>query len=149
MSVLKGSFFEQFNIPLRATLGIIAKYANRVPRKAIARILYVSKSSILKVINKLVEILPVVDFSNNKLGGGGKKVHIDETMLNYKCKSHRLRFPTNRTDCLYLVEVGVKIERVFAVCISTKKVIKLLPIICEQVISGATIQTDEAACYKN
>ena len=70
-------------------------------------------------------------------------------MLNYKCKSHRLRFPTNRTDCLYLVEVGVKIERVFAVCISTKKVIKLLPIICEQVISGATIQTDEAACYKN
>ena len=73
MSVLKGLFFEQFNISLRATLGIMAKYANRVPRKAIAKCLNVLDSSILKVINKLVEILPVVDFSNNKLGGGGKK----------------------------------------------------------------------------
>ena len=149
VSVLKGLFFEQFNIPLRATLGIIAKYANRVPRKAIAKSLNVSDSSILKVINKLVEILPVVDFSNNKLGGGRKKVQIDETMLNYKCKSHRGRSPTNRTDCLCLVEVGVKIERVYAVCIPNKKAETILPIICEQVVLGATVQTDEAACYKN
>jgi hypothetical protein len=31
------------------------------------------------------------DFKNNKLGNGGKLVQVDETMLNYKCKSHRGR----------------------------------------------------------
>ncbi|KCZ74977.1 hypothetical protein H311_04052, partial [Anncaliia algerae PRA109] len=29
------------------------------------------------------------NFSNNKLGGPGKIIQVDETMLNYKCKSHR------------------------------------------------------------
>ena len=32
------------------------------------------------------------------MGGPGKIVQIDETMLNYKAKSHRGRSPSNKTD---------------------------------------------------
>ncbi|KAM0686472.1 hypothetical protein COBT_002304, partial [Conglomerata obtusa] len=72
------------------------------------------ESTVLSVIDKMVTKIPPIEFSDNKLGGPGFIVQIDETMMNYKCKSHRGRSPTNRTDALCMVEVLNGIERVYA-----------------------------------
>lgn len=65
------------------------------------------------ILTKLVHAIPKVDFSSKKLGGPGFVVQIDETMLNYKAKSHRGRSPTNKSDALCIVETKEKITRFF------------------------------------
>ncbi|KAM0688209.1 hypothetical protein COBT_000539, partial [Conglomerata obtusa] len=69
------------------------------------------EKTVLSIIDKVVTKIPSIDFSNNKIGGPGYIVQIDETMMIYKCKSHRGRSPTNRTDALCMVEVLNGIER--------------------------------------
>ncbi|KCZ81974.1 hypothetical protein H312_00617, partial [Anncaliia algerae PRA339] len=64
-------------------------------------------------------------------GGPGFIVQIDETMLNYKCKSHRGRSPGNITDAMCIVEVGNNICRAYAIVIENKRAEYLLPIICD------------------
>ncbi|KAG0424824.1 hypothetical protein DMUE_6073, partial [Dictyocoela muelleri] len=75
-------------------------------------------------------------------------VQIDETMMNYKCKSHRGRSPYNETETLCIVEVGHNITRVFATVIPNKKRKTLIPIIMKNVAPGSTIWTDEYPTYK-
>ncbi|MGL5707435.1 MAG: transposase [Aeromonas sp.] len=91
--------------------------------------------------------MPSPDFGINKLGGPGKVVQIDETMLNFKCKSHRGRSPKNRTDALCIVEVSSGIQRVFATIIPDKKATTMIPIICTQVASNSIIWTDDHRSY--
>lgn len=79
--------------------------------------------------------------------GPGKTVQIDESMLNYKCKSHRGRSSTNRTDALCIVEANQKIDRVFAKFIPNKLQTTILHIISSQVIQNSTILTDEHRLY--
>ncbi len=76
-------------------------------------------------------------------------VQIDETMLNYKAKSHRGRSPSNKTDSLCIVEVDTRITRAYATVLNDKKVSTLIPIICSQVASNSVIWTDEHRSYSN
>ncbi|KAM0685322.1 hypothetical protein COBT_003469, partial [Conglomerata obtusa] len=57
-----------------------------------------TKTTITKIIEEGVFRMPNPDFSYCKLGVPDRIVQIDETMLNYKCKSQRGLSPTNRTD---------------------------------------------------
>ncbi|KAM0686633.1 hypothetical protein COBT_002142, partial [Conglomerata obtusa] len=84
-----GYLFERFNLDFSIIIRINIKYKTRQTRHSITKYFGLSLQTILKVINKIVAYMPVGDFSNNKLGGLGKIVQIDETMLNYKAKSHR------------------------------------------------------------
>ncbi|KCZ78978.1 hypothetical protein H312_03640, partial [Anncaliia algerae PRA339] len=85
-------------------------------------------------------LFPQPNFNNNKLKGPGLHVEIDETMLNFKCKSHRGRSPHNRTDALVIAEVlSNKISRVFATIISDKSQSTLVPIIVSQVAANSII----------
>ncbi|KCZ80748.1 hypothetical protein H312_01847, partial [Anncaliia algerae PRA339] len=81
----------------------------------------------------------VTDFHDNKLGGPNSIVQIDEKLLNYKCKSHRGRSPSNKSDSLCIVEVSNKIIRAFSNLISDKKEITIVPIICNKVVSNLII----------
>ena len=76
------------------------------------------------MLDKLVSKISKIEFENSKLGGPGAVVQIDETMLNYKCKSHRGRSPGNRTDSLCIVEVTNKITRAFA-CVLEIRLLQL------------------------
>ncbi|KAG0433907.1 hypothetical protein DMUE_5367 [Dictyocoela muelleri] len=68
-------------------------------------------------------------------------------MLNHKCNSHRGPSPDNRTDSLVIVETRGKTIRMFARIIPDKKADTSLPIICEQVVPGSIVHTDEHRCY--
>ena len=53
-------------------------------------------NSINKVLLKLKSLVPIPNFSACKLGVPGYSVRVDETMMNFKCKSHRGRYSTKK-----------------------------------------------------
>ncbi|KAG0419258.1 hypothetical protein DMUE_6377, partial [Dictyocoela muelleri] len=124
-------------------------YTYRTPLHVIKRQFDVNPRIIERIIKKLVDKIPEVDFSNNKLGGPGRIVQIDETMLNFKCKSHRGRPPGNKTDALCIIEINNKITRVFATVIPDKKAETIIPIIFNQVTPNSIIWTDEHPSYSS
>ncbi|KAM0684970.1 hypothetical protein COBT_003821, partial [Conglomerata obtusa] len=58
---------------------------------------HLDKKTPARIIKDIVKKMPEPNFINNKLGGPGHIVQIDEIMMNYKCKSHRGRSPGNKT----------------------------------------------------
>lgn len=149
LSVRTGSFFSNINCSFKHAFKIICGYACRQQRLTIKRSVPISEPTITKIIKKLVGLIPPVDFSNDKMGGTGKVVQVDETMLNYKCKSHRGRSPLNRTDSLCIIEYEGRILRAFATVIPNKSQNTIVPIICSQVNSGSVVHTDEHGAYFN
>lgn len=77
----------------------------------------------------------------NKLGGRRETVQINETMLIYKFKSHRGGPPNNRTDALYIIEFGDKLEILCGKLINDKTKKTLLPIIHYTVCPNTRIMT--------
>ncbi|KAG0421195.1 hypothetical protein DMUE_6306, partial [Dictyocoela muelleri] len=148
-SIRKGSFFENINISIREVLKIILFYIAKMPKYSIINYLNYSRRTIEKVINKLVVRIPNPDFSSNKMGGVGKIIQVDETMLNYKVKSHRGRPAANKTDALCIIEFENGIKNVFATIIENKKESTIVPIICSQVASNSIIWSDEHGAYSN
>ncbi|KAM0686547.1 hypothetical protein COBT_002228, partial [Conglomerata obtusa] len=91
------------------------------------------------IISHLKTRMPNPDFSQNKLGGPENIVQVDETMMDFKCKSHKGRESINRTDVLCSVEFFIYITRVFATVIPDKSSSTLIPIICSQVAPNIVI----------
>jgi transposase-like protein len=107
----------------------------------------ISKPTYQKIMHELHIKMGTSNLQSRKLGGPGTIVQIDETMMNFKCKSHRGRSPNNRTDCLCIVECAPTITRVWAQTIPDKTISTILPIICERVLGGSVIHTDEHRSY--
>lgn len=144
----KNTFFEDFNMEFKVFL-ILIKFSCRQQRFSICLSMEVDDKTIHKIIKKLVEKMPLPDFSDNKFGGPDSIVQIDETMLNYKFKSHRGRSPQNKTDSLCIIEYKDKTERAFARIIPNKKERTIVPIICIQAANNSIIWTDEHKSYHN
>lgn len=146
-SLREGSFFSGFNISMQSIMLILLRYVARTPRYVIKGSSRLGETTIKNILRKLNNLIPITNFMNDKLGGIGKIVQVDETMLNFKCKSHRGRSPNNRTDALCIVEVNNGISRAFAQIIPNKEANSIIPIICGQVIAGSTIWSDEHKSY--
>ncbi|KAG0442783.1 hypothetical protein DMUE_0007 [Dictyocoela muelleri] len=85
--------------------------------------------TVYRVISEFNKLIPVENFLNNKMGGPGRLIQIDETMLNFKAKSHRCRSPSNRTFAICIVETSNNIIKAFAKITPNKKASTLIPII--------------------
>ena len=66
--------------------------------------------------NIILKFLSLVkfDFTDDKLGGPGKIIQIDETALNHSIKAHGGKFYVNKTDALCIVEFQENINRTYA-----------------------------------
>ena len=148
-SIRDGSFFKNFRISLLYIFRIVIRYGTRQSMNSIKNSLNLNPSTIEKVIKELISRIPECNFSNNKLGGPGKIVQVDETMLNFKTKSQKERSSENKCDSISIVEFDTHITRAFACIIPDKKATTLIPIICEQVASNRIIRTDEHRSYSN
>jgi transposase-like protein len=146
--IRKNSFLEGFSISLKTVFKILIKYVARIPNCSILQLLGVSRSTLQKLLDKIIGFMETSNNSAPMMGGPGTIVQVDETMLNYRCKSHRGRSPSNRTDAICIVEVRSAICRVLAEVIHDKSASTLLPIIIRRVLSGSTIHTDEHASYR-
>lgn len=77
--------------------------------------LKISYSVYRKIINSI--ILRIKSDSIRypmKFGGVGTLIQIDETLLNFKCKSRRGRSSKNKSDALYIIEFKQKTLKCFA-----------------------------------
>lgn len=146
-SIRENSFFSSFTSDLRLIFRIILKYIQKIPRHIIFNSSTLCKNNIKKIICKIVDLIPFTSFENDKLGGPLRIVQVDETMLNYKAKSHRGRSPRNKTDALCIVEISNGITRAFATTIPNKQSTTIIPIICSQVLNNSIIWTDEHKSY--
>lgn len=146
-SLRTGTFFEGFNLSFAYFFRILLKYAARVPQHAMLEGLDVSKPTLTKIMNRLKKRMPEKSYGETKLGTGGLLVQVDETMMNYSCKSHKGRPPENYTDSISIVEIDGGITRCYAQVIDNKQSATLVPIIVENVVNGATIHTDEHRSY--
>ncbi|KAG0435623.1 hypothetical protein DMUE_4634 [Dictyocoela muelleri] len=97
------------------------------------------KMTIRRVIEKFYPLIPEMNIENDKFSGPGFIIQIDETMLNNKYKSHRVRSSRNRTDALCIVECRSDINRAYACIIPNKKMKNIMPIIMNNVIPGSII----------
>ncbi|KCZ80384.1 hypothetical protein H312_02210 [Anncaliia algerae PRA339] len=95
----------------------------------IKKSLDISGNTVGKIMNKLMLKIPEQDFRNNKLRCPGFIVRIDETMRNYKCKSHRGRSPKNKIDDLSIIKCSNGILRGFPCNIPKKDTHTILAII--------------------
>ena len=118
-----------FHLALAVVMKVLIKYSTRTPRFSINAAVGVSQTIVLKIVDKFITYIPAPDFFENKLGVRGVNVQVDETMLNYKCKSHRGRSPTNRTDSLCIIEYVNHITRAYATVIPNKMQSTIVPII--------------------
>ncbi|KCZ80902.1 hypothetical protein H312_01675, partial [Anncaliia algerae PRA339] len=88
-----------------------------------------------KIFNKLHEYLRDDILKTSKMGGHGAFLQVDETILNYKCKSHHGRSALNKTDALCIVKVSNSITRTHATIIPNKEAITIIPIVCGKVVN--------------
>ncbi|KAM0674798.1 hypothetical protein GVAV_001617 [Gurleya vavrai] len=73
------------------------------------------------------------------MGDCGKTIDIDEIFLYSKCKSHRGRSLTTKTDALCILEFDAKITQVYSTVIENKKAKTLILIIFTQVAANSKI----------
>lgn len=146
-NIRDGSFFSGLNLSFLLVIKILIRWSCNVPQHSILEILKINTKTFRKIINNFLKVVRTFDFKDNKLGGEGRVVQIDETGLNFKIKAHRGRPPMNKTDALCIVEVEDQITRAFACVIANKKAETLIPIITDNVLKNSTIWTDEHKSY--
>ncbi|KCZ77222.1 hypothetical protein H311_01770 [Anncaliia algerae PRA109] len=103
-SLREESFFRDFKIDLKSEMLTIIKYSCRQQKYQINQSMDYAVKTIKKVIDKLVDLMLQTEFSSNKLDGPGNIVQVDETMLNFKYKSHRGRPTKNKADSPCIVK---------------------------------------------
>lgn len=147
-SVRKFSFFDGFCIEMSLVLKVLLRWVGGQQRSSIINTLNLTEPTLRKVFTKLIVLMNIDNKKQPKLGGPGYVVQIDETMLNYKVKSHRGRSAYNKSDALCIVEVKDNmVKKVWAQVIENKKIETIIPIILEKVVPGSTIYTDEHKSY--
>lgn len=147
-SIRDESFFEGFNTPLKTLLKTLFRYVSGQQQTSILKTIDICQPTYNKLVKKLIILMKTSNDNGRKLGGFGTEIQVDETMLNFKCKSHRGRSASNRTDAICIVEViNGSINKVWAEVIINKSIKTIMPIICDRVVVGSTIYTDEHRTY--
>ena len=83
-----GSFFKYSKLSILKTLKCLIRWSTNQPQHSIINSLMFNHKTYTKIIQKFLGFLCSFDFKDNKLGGPGKLVQIDETGLKFKVKSH-------------------------------------------------------------
>lgn len=147
VSLRHGGFFEGFRLPLKLILRVLYRWSVNQSQESIVSSLNIIGRTYKKIILKFLDYVERHGNQDEKMGGPGKIVQVDETALNHGVKAHRGRAPTNKTDALCIIEYDTKITKAYACVIGDKKATTLLPIICDKVLPFSTIHTDEHKSY--
>lgn len=147
-SIRDGSVFEKWTTDLRIILKAIYMWTTGMQAVDIIKHVKISESGFLKLRSLLhSKILLFFEKSPISLGGPGKIVQVDETMLNHKVKAHRGRAPREQVWALGIVDCSYKPAKGFMCLIENKSAEVIMPIIKKHVREGSIIYTDEAKVY--
>ncbi|KAG0436490.1 hypothetical protein DMUE_4199 [Dictyocoela muelleri] len=95
-------FFTSFSIGMDVIFRIIIIYLTKKPLHSILSY-FMRPRTVYRVISEFDKLIPAENFQNNKIDGPERLIQLDETMLNFKEKSHIWRYPSNRTDAICIV----------------------------------------------
>ena len=130
ISVRKGSFFEHTTTNLKEILKVIYLWSNQMISKDILKYMCIGESTLLKLKLALIELIRnYFDKYPLLLGGPGRIVQIDETMLNHKVKAHRGRVPKKQVWTLGIADCSYKPAKGGMWLIENKKSETILAII--------------------
>lgn len=147
-TIRTNSKFKGIAICFRKILKIVRYWALGFFSNEILRLVTVSAPTLLK-LRRLI-ISNIEHFYSNepiRLGGLGAVVQIDETMVNFKVKSHRGRGPRQQIWALVIVDCFVTPAAGFCTIVPNRKAETLIPIINNVVREGSIIHTDEFRSY--
>ncbi|KAG0429451.1 hypothetical protein DMUE_5742, partial [Dictyocoela muelleri] len=128
---------------------ILIRFSTDVHQHSFVKTLGINIRTIINVKVSFLKRIGPFGFKDNKLGGVNKEVQVYETSLNFKVKSHKGRLANNKTDAICIVELVEKIMRAYACVIPNKQANTIITIICDNVVSGSTIRTDEHRSYSS
>lgn len=147
-SVRKDGCFENFSLDLVTIVKVCFYWAHGLQQCEIIRLLKISRSVCFKFekffsikLRKYFELYPV------KLGGFNRFCQIDETMVNFKVKSHVGRGPREKIWCFGIVDTSTVPSLGYCCIVCDRKTSTLLPIIERVCRPGTTIISDEWPAY--
>lgn len=150
VSVRTASFFEGLKCQITDILHYVYLWALNFQQYQILRLCSISRSTATK-IEKLVCSRIKFFFSEHpiKLGGEFTICQVDETMINFKCKSHRGRSLNEQIWALVIVDCSTKPALGYIEVVSDRSSATLIPIISRVVRNGTTIISDEWKSYNS
>jgi hypothetical protein len=92
-----------------------------VEQNSILRLIDISKPTPIKIMKLLNEKINQENLRLQKMGGPGAIVQVEETMMNFKCKSHRGRSTGNRTDAIAIFECCPHFTQIWVQTIADKR----------------------------
>lgn len=147
-SIRNGSWMSNITICPKQILKIILYWAFGINQKDTLILVSVSKPTFRKIKKFIINSIESYFIENPIiLGGPGVIVQADETMLNYKVKSHRGRGPREQVWALGIVDTSYNPARAYYKIVSDRRASTLLPIITQKVRVGSIIVTDEFKSY--
>ncbi|KAG0442085.1 hypothetical protein DMUE_0554 [Dictyocoela muelleri] len=110
----------------------------------------ISKNIVSKIKKAFITtIIKYFDENLIHLGGEGRVVHIDETMLNHTVRAHRGRSPRAKTWAITMVDTSTSPGIGYVEIVGARNAETLLPIINRVIMSGSIIHTDEWKAYND
>lgn len=149
-SVRSGGCFENFSMDIVTLIKVIVLWSNGVQQYKILKLLPVSRSFLHKFenfmcnkIERYFEINPVF------LGGVNRTCQIDETMINFKVKSHVGRGPREKIWVFGIVDTSYSPALGYVEVVPNRTSATLFPIIQRVIRPGTVIISDEWPAYGN
>lgn len=147
-SIKKQSIFENINITVEKFMKILIYWSQGLNQSEILKLVHISRPTLGKVRLLFLKKIEEYFLKNPiQLGGPNAIIHVDETMLTYKVKSHRGRSPRSQVWALACVDTSFSPAKGFLKIVENRSKEVLLPIIASVVRCGSTIHSDEWASY--
>jgi transposase-like protein len=149
ISLRNGSFFENKKSSLRSMLQFLFFFSQSQKQKVIAQNTGLSLSTVKRLVDQIGEIIES-DYNDNqyRMGGSTAVVQVDETKLNFNCKSHRGRENREPVWALVIVDTSTTPASGFAEIVVDRTKRTLFSVINRIVRPGSTIHTDDWPSYR-
>ena len=148
-SIRTGSWLQGFKICGKKVLKILLYWSNGNIQKRILEDVDVNRITLTKLRSLLINKIKNHFIQNPIiLGGPGIRVHVDETMLNYKVKSHRGRSPREQVWAIGIADTSYTPSKCYFSILPDRTAVTLTNIITSVVREGSIIVTDAFSSYQ-
>ena len=150
VSLRKGSWFENQKSSLASLLKFLFYFSQGIKQKNIATNSGLHLSTVKRLVEKIGSKIEA-DYKDDqyRMGGATAVVQVDETKLNFNCKSHRGREQREPVWALVIVDTSTVPAFGFAEIVPDRTKTTLFNVISRIVRPGSTIHTDDWPSYRD
>jgi len=150
LSIRTNSFLGISRISLQTWIDLLYRWSNEESFVAIQRSLTVSTPTLIKIFKTIRKcIFEYFEANPVRLGGENVICQIDESLFCHKQKYHRDRVANHQVWVFGIVDTSFIPARGIMRVVPNRSAAILRPIICEVILPGTTIHSDEWRAYSN